>query len=424
MKRTEAWRIGLAVLAAAALGADWPEFRGPKGCGTSAEKGLVENWSAKENVAWQCPLPGPGSSSPIVIGQKIFLTCYTGYGLNQDEPGDTAKLEQHLLCVNAADGKIEWKYSMPAKALDKPEEYRGFMALHGYASSTPVSDGAAVYAFFGRTGVIACDMTGKLLWKSEVGNRSHGWGSATSPLLTKNLVIVNGSVECDAVVAFDKATGKEAWRTEGGIPESWSTPALVDLPDGKQELVVSMKNKVKGFDPANGKLLWECDGIKDYVCPAVVAKDGIVYVSGGRTPATLAIRCGGRGDVTGSHIVWQVKKAAKVASPLVADGLVILADNKGAVICLNAADGSQLYQERLDFTGGGDKVYASPILADGKIYIVSRLGGAVTLAAGKEFRELARSDLGDKSVFNATPAVIAPGRLLIRSDKCLYCIGK
>jgi len=400
--------------------ADWLQFRGPGGAGISAEADLPLTWNNTENIAWKTPLPGFGASSPITLGDKIFLTCYSGYGLDQDEPGEIADLLHHVVCLDRATGKLLW--DKRSRTALPEQEYKGFVHLHGYASGTPVTDGEAVYVFFGRSGAWAYDLDGEVLWKVSVGNGTHGWGSGTSPILAGNLVIINASVESSAVVALDKKTGEAVWRIEG-IKDSWSTPALVELGNGKSELVVSMHSYVRGYDPATGKELWACAGVPDYVCPMVVAHEGVAYVSGGRKPTTLAVRAGGRGDVTGTHRLWTLNKATKVPSPLYHDGLLYWLGNKGVACCVDAAGGELIYQERLDIPGGGDKVYSSMVMAGGKLYSVSREGETVVLAAGRELKELARNDLTDGSVFNATP-VIDGDRLLIRSDRFLYCVGK
>ena len=402
------------------VAADWPRFRGPNASGCSEDTGLPVRWSQGENVVWKTALPGFGASSPITLGDQIFLTCYSGYGLSQDAPGRQEGLRHHVLCINRTDGKIKWDRGVKAK-LPEYEYDRGFIRLHGYASGTPVTDGEAVYAFFGRSGVYACTLAGKLLWHAEVGSNTHNWGSGTSPILYKNLVIVNASVESGSLVAIDKRSGREAWRAEG-IGDSWSTPLVVDVPGGEQELVVSLRTKVFGFEPASGKKLWECDAVQDYVCPAVIAHEGIIYVTGGRKPLTIAIRAGGRGDVTDSHLLWELKKTPKVATPLYHDGLLYWISQRGIATCVKADSGEILYEKRLEIAGSGDKVYASLVRADGKLYGATREDGVIVMAVGPQFEELARNHLDD-SIFNATP-VISRGQLLIRSDRFLYCIGK
>jgi outer membrane protein assembly factor BamB len=398
-------------------GADWPQFLGPKGENVSADKGLPTTWSATSGVVWKTAMPGFGASCPTILGDKIFLTAYSGYGLDKDKPGEDAKLERHLLCIDRATGKILWDKS---KKAELPEQaYSGFLALHGYASSTVATDGKALYIFYGRSGVYSYSLTGDELWRAEVGKKTHGWGSSNSPLLAGDLVIINASVESESVVALNKATGKEAWRVDG-IKQSWSTPALLQLPDGKQEVVVSLHSKVLGLEPATGKELWNCAGVPDYTCPAVLTHGDVAYVTGGRKVVTMAIRGGGRGDVNKSHKLWEISIGSKVPTPVYNDGLLYWLNDQGIACCVKADSGKEVYKERLSNLG---VVYSSMLLADGKLYSVSREKGAIVLALGPELKELARNDLGDASIFNATP-VPSDGRLLLRSDKFLYCIGK
>ena len=280
------------LLSLVTMGADSAWFRGPDGMGTAVDVALPDHWSATENCVWKTPLPGPGGSSPIVVGDRVFLTYYSGYAVSPDEPGAIESLARHLICVNLSDGKVVWDKGVEAVQPEKP--YDSFTKLHGYASSTPASDGSAVYAFFGRSGVYAYNLSGEPLWHASVGTGTHEWGSATSPIVFEKLVIVNASVESNSVVALDKASGKEVWRVDG-VSQSWSTPAVVDLPGDKHELVVSLQGKVFGLDPATGERLWECTGVQDYVCPSVLVHDDVVFVTAGRQPATVAIRAGGAG---------------------------------------------------------------------------------------------------------------------------------
>ena len=420
MKIARSTPLLLAVAGLLCCGADWTRFRGPDGRGVAEGTAVPETWSAEENVVWKTRLPGFGASSPITLGDRIYLTCYSGYGLDPDDPGDPADLQQNMACLSLADGKLIWGKGTKARL---PEQgYRGMVALHGYASSTPATDGERVYAYFGRFGALAYTVDGEPVWRAYVGDETNDWGSATSPVLFENLLIINASIESQALVALDKGTGQEVWRAPG-IEESWSTPLVVELPDGSKELVVSMKEKVLGLDPATGNELWQCAGVNDYVVPAVIAHEGVVYVSGGRKPQTLAIRAGGRGDVTDTHLLWEINKATKVPTPVFHDGHLYWVDNKGMAHCVKADDGEVIYRQRLrDLAGAPDKVYASPVLVGDKLYCVTRQSGTLVLPASPEFELLAQNELGDASIFNATPTV-SGDRLLIRSDHYLYCIG-
>jgi outer membrane protein assembly factor BamB len=401
-----------------ARGEDWPQFRGPGGLGVSRDKGLPATWGPRENLVWRTELPGAGSSSPITFGPRIFLTAYSGYNVPGRPGGDMKRLKLHLVCLDRRDGTIRWSQDVAPKL---PEQER-IREGHGYASSTPAADRQRVYAFFGKAGVLAFDQDGRRLWRADVGSKLSDWGSAASPVLFGDLVIVNASVESEALVALDRKTGKEVWRARG-IRESWSTPLLVPLAQGKTELVVPVLGKILGFDPATGEQLWSCaTDIRWYMVPSLVADKGVVYALGGRSGvAALAVRAGGRGEVTRSHRLWTGRKGSNVSSPVVHEGhLYWVNDSQGIAYCAEARTGKVLYEQRLPRAG---ELYASPVLAEGRLYYVSRTGRTFVVAARPRFEELAQNDLGDRSTFNASPAV-SDGRLLLRSERYLYCVGR
>lgn len=397
---------------------DWPQFRGLGGQGVSDVKGLPVAWNGKQNIIWKTELPGPGTSSPIIVGSRIFLTCYSGYNVPQQPRGDMDKLKLHVVCLNCDSGKIQWNKEVAPKL---PEQAT-IREEHGYATSTPVADGERLYVFFGKSGVYAFDFTGKRIWQADVGAGLNGWGSAASPILHGDLVIVNASVESEALVALDKMTGKEIWRAKG-IKESWNTPLIVTNQDGKEELVVAVFGKILGICPATGEQLWSCEtDIGWYMVPSLVAHDGIVYCIGGRSGGSLAVRTGGKGDVTKTHRLWTGKKGSNVSSPVFHDGHIYwMHDNLGIAYCAEAKSGKICYEERVE--GGVGQVYASPVLADGKLYYVSRVGRTFILAASPKYERLAVNDLSDGSTFNASPA-ISKNRLYLRSNRFLYCVGR
>jgi outer membrane protein assembly factor BamB len=404
--------IAAALAGGAARAADWPQFRGPDSRALADAKGLPAEWGPDRGVAWKAELPGPGGSSPVVVGDKVFLTCYSGYGLDKEDPGNLKDLKRHVLCLGRAGGKVLWSREIPAA---QPEaKLQTYLDLHGYASSTPCSDGKALYAFLGKSGVFAFDLDGKQLWQTSVGTGTHGWGSATSPLLHRDLVIVNASVESRSLVALDKKTGKEKWRAKG-VSQSWSSPVLVKA-GGRTELVVSGSKAVLGYDPDTGKELWHADVFDWYVCPTVVAHEGVVYAL--QNSACAAVKAGGRGDVTETHTLWQKSFGAVVSSPVYHDGHLYWA--AGQAYCVKADDGTVVYRERLKPNPG--EIYASPVIADGKLYYVSRTAGTFVLEAGPKFKLLAHNTLDD-SVFNGSPAV-SGSQLFLRSDRYLYCLGK
>ena len=413
--------LSVTLISTRAVAEDWIRFRGPRGTGTSPQTGLPETWSSTTNLVWRTELPGAGASSPIVIGGKIFLTCYSGYGTGVDRRtrGRVEDLRRCVVCLSRDNGRIIWNRQVPGTV--RAHGGSGRVPLHGYASSTPTTDGQKVYCFFGNSGVYAFSLDGEPKWHTRVGDGTHSWGSATSPVIYKTLVIVNASLESGELVALRKEDGSVAWKAPGITKrESWNTPVLVQV-RGREELVVSAGSKTMGFDPETGKPLWQCNNeVRGYVCPSVVAHDGVVYSMGGSV--VVAIRAGGRGDVTDTHRVWTLWKGSGVSSPVYHDGHLYWIKTKGGVVCCVSTDSGKLvYQERLDSDPG--VVYASPVVADGKLYCMSRENGAFVVAAEPRFQLLAHNTFADdRSIFNASPAVVE-GQLILRSNRCLYCIG-
>jgi len=386
---------------------DWPRFRGPEGLGISDAKGLPLEWSANKNIVWKTALPGPGASSPITFGDRIYVTCYTGYGLDQRSPGDTGNLVRHLICLDRDTGRIVWNTDTPSRS--GVSGYKSWIALHGFASSTPVCDGQRVYCFLGSSGVYAFDLSGQEQWNADVGQKTHGFGTGASPILHDNLLIVNASVESGSLVALDKQTGREVWRAEG-VQESWNTPVLVEA-GGHLELVVDTKDKLRAFDPATGRELWQCAGSQPprYLCPSPIVHNGIIYATHGYHGPLSAVRPGGSGDVTNSHRLWvRPKVATNVPSPVFHDGYIYSVREEGGVLsCVNAENGEVVFQERLQPSAG--RIYASPLVADGKIYLVSREDGTYVVAAQPLFTQLAHNVIEDDDSCQA-PECLANSR--------------
>jgi hypothetical protein len=413
--------VAIAAVATAAEAADWTQFRGPGGLATSQETGLPSTWSLEENLLWRTELRGPGGSSPITVGDRIYLTAYSGYGLEPNEGSDD-DLMRHVICLDRKSGKTVWTKEFKPR-LPESVYKAGNDSHHGFATSTPVSDGERLYVFFGKSGVYCLDLEGNEIWHELVGDGTKGWGSGASPVLFGDLLIVNASVESGALVALDKRTGKQVWTAEERLRGAWNTPLLVKTDAGKTELVISLPQKLVGIDPESGKTLWYCDGIRDgsYVCPSAVAHEGIVYAIGGRTNTALAVRAGGSGDVTDTHVLWFVGAGSNVSSPVYHDGHVFWVHEGGIAYCLDAKTGEEVYAERLAPRTG--RVYSSVTLADGKLYAVSQYAGTYVIAANPTFELLAHNTIADdESRANASP-VVDSGRLLLRNDRYLYCIG-
>ncbi len=430
------------------LASDWPRFRGPNGSGISPDSEPAPvTWSATENLKWTIDLPGPGSSCPIVVGDKVFVTCWSGYGLDRNEPGDQVNLKRHLVCVNRSTGEVIWDQAVDPYLPE--EEYGGMFAEHGYTSHTPVSDGEKVFAFFGKTGVVAVDMQGKKLWQVAVGTESgvHGWGSASSPVLVNNLVIVPATAESHSLVALDKETGKVVWNQEAqGFEATWGTPVLVDAPDNKQEIILGVPGELWAFKPEDGKLKWYSQGSGgNAYCSSVIVEDGIVYALGGREGGTVAVKAGGSGDVSETHLLWSGSQRGGIGTPLIHEGLIYWI-GRDIANCISATDGEEVYQQRLEAPatddqpasdppaeepGGGrrrggfmNQSYSSAVAADGKLYFVTRRGLCYVVKLGAEFEQLAVNDFGDPGAdFSATPAV-SNGELFVRSSKKLYCVAQ
>lgn len=445
------WLVPLASIVSLAFlaGADWPQFRGASGTSTSDERGLTQRWDDSTNLVWKAKLPGSGASSPVILGQKVFITCYSGYGTEGDA-GNQRDLVRHLVCLDRKSGDELWKVDLRS---DTPEaRFQGFMTQHGYASNTPATDGERIYVFLGTAGVYAFDLEGKQLWKQSVGTGTDGWGSGSSVRLFENLVIVNAAVESGAVVALKKENGAEAWQFNVAR-KSWSTPVLVEAEGGRQELVVSSQGRISGVDPRSGKELWHCEGIQDYTCPSVTPGKGIAYVSGARQSTIIAVRAGGTGDVNASHVLWNKRIGANVSTPVLYKGHLFGGTDRGGIAyCVNAETGGTVYQQRLSADavparpaafqeggrkrgmrkggggggggpGGGVQFYASYVAADDKIFAVSRTSGTFVLAAKPAFEALARNQFeSDGSPFDGTPA-ISDGQIFLRSNQNLYCVG-
>lgn len=396
---------------------DWTEFRGPGGLGVSDEKDLPLKWSSTENIVWQADLPGPGASSPVTLRDRVYITSYSGYGL-EPNVGDQKDLKRHLLCIERKSGKVLWSKDFEPQL---PEHnYQGEGSYHGYAASTPTTDGDRLYVTFGKSGVYCFDLDGGELWHVFVGEGTNRWGSGCSPILFGKLLIVNASIESESLVALDKLTGAEVWRS-GGIKSSWNTPFLVPGKD-RTELLVSIQNRLLAFDPRDGTALWNADGIHRYVCPTVVSNKGIVYaIGGGHT--SLAVRTGGSGDVTESHGVWRKPIGSNVCSPVYHDGhLYWASESDGQLCCQDASTGETVFKERIEPRPG--RIWSSGVLADGRLYVVSQRNGTFVFAAKPSYELLAHNVFADDdSRTNASPAV-SNGQLLLRTDRRLYCIAK
>lgn len=412
---------------------DWLRFRGSNGSGINHadDTKLPQSWSNDENLKWKVELPGPGHSSPIVVGDKVLLTYWTGSVEDEDN------FRYHLLCVNRSDGSTAWSTEIAPELPESP--HSGMHQEHGYATHTPTSDGEHIYAFFGKTGVAAFDLEGNKVWHKSVGTGldQRGWGSASSPILYKDFVIVLASIENGSLVALNKKTGKEEWKAEAsGLERLWGTPILADRPDGGKDLVVVTNGEIWGLNPDSGKLRWFCEGPTNRsISISAISSGNMVYALGNREGGTTAVKAGGKGDVTETHKLWESSRRGGTGTPVYHDGRLHWIES-GVAYALDAKTGEEVYRLRATEGeevaaepstnrgfGRGGREYSSPVISGGNLIQVTKSGSVMVVKLGEKYELLAVNTFtGDDSGFVATPAISA-GNLIIRSTKYLYCVG-
>jgi outer membrane protein assembly factor BamB len=420
-------------LATTAGAANWPQWRGPGGSGVSSETNLPAEWNANKNIKWKTPIAGRGHSSPVVWGNKIFLTTAIEGDvvpgakavthiidgqefLHPDSIGADRKHTFKVICINADTGKVLWE-----QTAFEGTPYDNRHRKSSYASSTPVTDGKSVYAFFGTEGLFAYDMNGKLVWKADLGKLGTvGMGTGTSPILYENLIIVQCDEESGAasfIVALDKKTGKEVWRTPRKVQASWATPILI-AGAKRTELITSGNELVIAYDPATGKELWRHKGVDSNAIPSPVANQEMVFISAGfPAKVVMAINLGVSGDL-GESVVWKYAKGtAYVPSPILYGEYLYLTTDRGILTCLDAKTGEVKYEGgRLPIPA---TFTASPIAFEGKILLTSEDGDTFVIKAGPKHEILGTNSVGEPVY--ASPAV-ADGKIFIRGEKNMYCV--
>lgn len=409
--------------------AGWPQWRGPLANGVAPDADPPLRWSETENLRWKVEIPGRGHGSPIVWGDRVFVTTAVAIGGEaQSEAGDGAPgvapagpLRFTVLAFDRQTGATLWQRVALQEA---PHE--GTHTDGSWASPSPLTDGERLYASFGSRGLYAFDLDGNPIWSVDLGDMETrlGFGEGSSPALAGDLLVVNWDHEGDSfVVGLDKRTGEERWRRERDEITSWATPLVVEH-EGRMQVVVSATGRVRGYDAESGETLWEAGGQTVNVVPSPVYGDGLVYATSGFRGSVLdAIRlAAARGDVSdGAAVAWSHDRDTPyVPSPLLYAGqLYVLKVNSGIVTSLDAATGAVLYgPERLP---GIDGIYASPVAAAGRVYFVGRNGTTTVLRAGPQLEVLAENRLDDD--FSASPAVTG-GEILLRGYRYLYCLGE
>ena len=382
----------------------WPRWRGPSGQGVVAGAGYPDRWSDTDNVIWRTTVPGRGNSSPIVWGDQIFLTTSQDRGRRLS-----------ILSYRRSDGTLLWETEVPPGDVERVHQ------KNTPASATATTDGERVYASFGSRGLVAVDLDGTLLWHRELGRITNYHGSAGSPLLYEDLLITYQDQNRGSfVAAFDTATGEPVWRTARQASVGWGTPVAVRVGD-HDELIVSSQRMVTAYEPSTGAERWHCNGMLFEVIPTPVVGHGLVFCTSGRAGPTLAIRPGGSGDVTDTHVAWRTSRGSPfVPSPLLyGDYLYTLNDMSSVVTCFEAATGQVMWQERLG-RPSREGFSASPIAVDGKVFFTNDGGETFVLKAGPEFELLHKSEIGSRTL--ASPALV-DGRWYIRTVDELLAIG-
>jgi outer membrane protein assembly factor BamB len=423
---------------------NWPAFRGAAAAGTADKQNLPVAWNPAKgtNIAWSTAIPGLSHSSPIVWGDRIFVTTAVSsrsdatfkrglYGEGTASE-DRSSHEWRLLCLDRATGKTIWQR---VAYKGEPKEKRHIKST--YANATPATDGEVVVAFFGSQGIYAYDMSGKPLWNRDLGRFDVGaydapdyeWGTASSPILYRDLVIV----QCDQqkgsfLAALDRRTGKTVWTTERDELPSWGTPTIYPGPQ-RVELITNASNFIRGYDPASGKELWRLGGSSKITAPTPVYSGNLIVVASGRRPEApiFAIKAGASGDITlageqsaNRSVAWRkLQRGSYMPTPLIYGRLLYVLGNAGILDCYELESGREVYRERIPHQGSGFS--ASPVASDGKIYLPGEDGEIFVVKAGERFEILGRTAMPEPIM--ATPA-ISGSLLLVRTEHRLWAIGQ
>ena len=382
----------------------WPGWRGPSAQGHVAGSGYSDTWSDTENVLWKVGVPGRGNSSPIVWGDRIFLT--TAY--------DSGR-RLAVLCYRRADGTLLWETPIPHEGVERGHR------KNGHASATPVTDGKRVYASFGSHGLVGVDFDGTVVWQRRLPSLDNYHGSAGSLILYGDTVILyQDHAGQSFVAAFDKGTGETRWWTDRQTRIGWGTPIVLRA-GGRDELIVSSEDEVNAYDPRTGKPLWTATGNTFEVIPTPTVGHGLVFCSSGRAGPTLAIRPGGTGDVTETHVTWRASRGSPFvpSTIIVGDQLYMINDMSSIVTSYEAKTGKLVFQGRLG-RPQREGFSASPVAFDNKIFFTNDGGETFVLEAGPELELLHVNRLNAPTL--ASPALV-DGRWYFRTDRELICIG-
>ena len=427
-----------------AVSGAWPSFRGATAAGVADEQHLPDSWNPKtgENILWRTRIPGLGHSSPVVWGNRVYVTSAVSsrgnatfkpglYG-DGDASDDRSTHKWTLFAIDKKTGQIEWErvaFEGP------PVDTRHIKST--YASATPATDGRSVIVSFGSQGVYSFDINGRQRWKVDLGHTklgaydipSYEWGPASSPIIFEDLVILQVDTHLDSfVLALDLATGAIRWKTDRDELPSWGTPTVAQTPAGPQ-LVTNASKYIRGYDPRSGKELWRLGGSSKITAPTPIFTNGLFVVASGRAPERpiFAIKPDARGDITlkgdvasNGSVVWsKTGRGSYMPTPLAYNGLLYVLANNGVFDAYELQSGNEVYRQRLPYVGSGYS--ASPVAADGKIYLSSEDGEMLVIAAGREFKHIATNAMGE--LLMATPA-LSDGVMYVRASESLFAVGR
>ncbi len=413
--------ITLLILSSALPAAPWPAWRGADGSGISTETDLPLTWSATENVKWKVALPERGNSTPIVWGDRVFITQAVGD-------------KRLVICFSRKDGKELWRGGANGVAKEPTHE------ANPYCSASPATDGERVYAWFGSAGLYCFDMAGQQLWQRDLGEHRHEWGYSTGPVLHGELCHLNfGPGPRTFLLAVDKRTGRDVWRQElgkvdvatprndgfgakDGVVGSWSVPLIINA-GTREELVMSWPEQVRSYDPKTGKPLWHCRGLNPLIYSTTIFGEGVVVAMGGYSGSTVAVRPGGSGDVTDTHRLWhEPRDKGHIGSGVIKDGHLYILNTNGIAHCVELKTGKTVWEERLKGSGARSESWSSVVLAGDRLYMINQGGDTFVLRAAPKFEKLALNPLND-GMTNASHA-LSDGNIFIRTHAHLWCIGK
>ncbi len=409
------------ILATDSLAANWPTWRGPNGDGKSPERNFPVQWNQTHNVRWRVDLPDRGNSSPVLWGNKLFVT----QAIEKDG-------RRMVMCFDRTNGRLLWDNGITYREAERTHKD------NPYCPSSPVTDGQVVIATYASAGLYAYDLNGKELWHQELGKQNHEWGGGSSPLITGDLCLLyHGPGPGSYLAAFDKKTGKPVWKVnepayqpgqrydgfagkDDGAVGTWSSPLLIRH-DGREELVMSFAQQIRSYAPKTGELLWHTDGLNPLVYTSAVYGEGVVVAAGGFFGSTVVVKPG-KGDLSKQHVWYEQRmKKHRIGTGVIHNGHHYVINTIGVAECLELTTGKSLWEERLTATGPKGEVWASFVLAGDKLYTINQSGDTFVIRASPKYELLATNPLGELS--NSTPA-LSDGEIFLRTHKGLWCVSE